>query len=168
MKRSQFVEQVLHARISLDAKLPKMRSAATVFTKPRGGWIHTVRLALGMSISDLAVRLGVKPSTIHRLEASEAAGAIRMESLNRIAEELGCDVVYALIPRKDVAETVMERAREIAKRELAGTHTTMALEDQAIREEIWEKLVAQRATELSESAGLWRTTNRDVTPRLGP
>jgi len=159
MARSERMRQSLQARMSLDAKLPAMRVAADSFQRPRGGWIQTVRIALGMSVTDLASRLSVAPSTIHRLEASEAEGVIRVESLMRVAEELGCDFVYALVPRQDLETTVNTRALELAAKALESTQTMMQLEQQGLQREVLKKLIEQKARELAESSGLWREKN---------
>lgn len=159
MARSERMRQSLQARMSLDAKLPAMRAAAVSFNRPRGGWIQAVRVALGMSVVDLANRLSVAPSTIHRLEASEAEGTIQMESLTRVAEELGCDVVYALVPRQDLETTVNKRALELGAKALRSTQTTMKLEQQGLQREVLNKLIEQKARELAESSGLWREKN---------
>lgn len=159
MARSERMRQSLQARMSLDVRIPDMRVAAGIFHRPRGGWIQAVRVALGMSVADLANRLSVAPSTIHRLEASEAEGTIQMESLTRVAEELGCDVVYALVPRQDLETTVNKRALELGAKALRSTQTTMKLEQQGLRREVLNKLIEQKARELAESSGLWREKN---------
>lgn len=162
MARSEFMRQSRQARISLDAKLPAMHAAAKVLARPRGGWMHAIRLALGMSASDLAAKLQVAPSTIHRFEANEVAGTIQLESLTRVAKELGCDVVYALVPRQEVEATVNKRAREVASRALRPTQQTMALEQQGLQEDIVNRLIDQKARELAESTGLWREKKDNV------
>ena len=56
---------------------------------PRGGWIAATRDALGMSQSDLARRLGVLPSSVLKLENSERAGTVRVDTLRRDGFPLG-------------------------------------------------------------------------------
>lgn len=161
MGRSAFMRQSRQARISLDAKLPAMRAAAKALARPKGGWMHAIRIALGMSASDLAAKLKVAPSTIHRLEANEVKGTIQLESLTRVAEELGCDVVYALVPRQEVEAMVTKRAREVASRALRPTQQTMALEQQGLQEEVLNRLIEQKSRQLAESTGLWREKKDD-------
>ena len=162
MAKSEFMRQSLQTRISLDAKRLAFHDAAKTLVKPRGGWIQVIRIGLGMSSADLARRLNVAPSTIHRLEASENAGTINLESLKKVADELGCDVVYALIPRQDLDLVVREQALKVAKRNLNRTQMTMALEQQALQTEILNKLIEQKARELSESNKLWKVQDLDV------
>ncbi|MFM6980433.1 MAG: mobile mystery protein A [Micrococcales bacterium] len=156
MAKSVFTQQTLQARISLDAKLPALRSAAKILAKPRGGWIQTVRTSLGMSAADLAHRLQVTPSTIHRLEKSEIAGTINLESLEKAADELGCEVVYALIPRQAIEEIVNQRALKLARQKLNATQLTMGLEKQALQLDVLNKLVEQKAAEIAQSRELWK------------
>lgn len=162
MNRSDFMQQALQSRISLDAKRQAMHEAATVLARPRGGWIHAIRIGLGMSATDLARRLGVGPASITRLEASEKRGTISLESLKKVADELNCELVYALVPREDLAITAKRRALAIARGRLSSTQSTMALEDQALGSEVLEKLIEQRANELVESRSLWKPEFDDV------
>ncbi len=161
MAKSEFIRQSIQARISLDAKRHAMQDAAQTLANPRGGWIQTIRTGLGMSAADLAHRLNVVPSTIHRLESSENAGTINLESLKKVADELGCDLVYALVPRQDLELVVKNQALEVAKRKLRRTQMTMALEQQELQMKILDKLIEQKARELSESSRLWKVEDID-------
>ncbi len=162
MAKSQFMQDALQARISLDVKRTLLESASKVLVRPRGGWIQAIRTGLGMSAADLAKRLGVSPSSIHRLEISETAGTINLESLKRVADELGCDMVYALVPRQDLEQVVKKRALAIATRKLRTTQATMALEQQALQAEVLKKLIEQKANELVQSRELWKSETQDV------
>lgn len=156
MPQSKSIEQSIQARISIDARYEKLHSAAAAFSRPRGGWIKTIRTALGMPASELARRLGVTPSTISRLEASEIAGNINFESLTRAAEALNCDLVYALVPRQPIKKAVQEQARRAAIEKVLRTQHTMALEEQAMDSLAMSELVERKAREIAESTQLWR------------
>jgi hypothetical protein len=73
-----------------------------------------------------------------------------LSTLRRAADALDCELVYALIPRKSLVETVHSRASVLADEELARVSQTMALEDQAVpvdpqfREELIEQLTETR------------------------
>lgn len=99
---------------------------------PSGGWIRTIREALGMTRVQLAKRINVKPQTLADLEAYEATGKITLESLNRLAKALDCRVVYAVIPSKPLAEVRHDRARTIARRQLERVSHSMRLEAQGV------------------------------------
>src|SRR4026207_621531 len=78
---------------------------------PDGGWVRSVRLALGMSAAQLARRVGVSRATIATLERSEARGRITLASLEKLARGLGCRVAYALIPEGAPSLSEPRRAR---------------------------------------------------------
>jgi len=99
---------------------------------PTRGWVRAIRDALGMTAGQLGGRIGVTQSTVQRLETSEAAGTIKLASLRRLAEGLGCELVYALVPRQSLGTLYDGRAREVARRELSAIDHSMALEDQAV------------------------------------
>lgn len=123
---------------------------------PRGGWISAIRTALGMSQTDLARRLGVRPSSIAKMESSERAGTIRMETLRRAADSLECDLVIALVPRSPLQSMVeQERLRQYRwLMERAATH--MDLENQPMSEELRRHLLEGADVAVPDSA-LWRT-----------
>lgn len=151
-----FSQTTLNARVSLDAKLPKLHSAAAELALPRGGWIRTIRMALGMSTTELARRLGTSPSTVSRNETHEAQGVVTLGTLKKAAEAMHCDVVYALVPREKPSDTVMREARRIASERLAATQNTMALEEQAVDGEVLAGLIENEALGLSLAPGLWK------------
>ena len=77
---------------------------------PDGGWVRTIREALGMSQRQLAERMGVSKTTVNSAERNEARGTIRMDSLVALASGLECDLVYALVPRESLSATLSARA----------------------------------------------------------
>lgn len=156
MAQRKLTAQSIQARMALDSRFERMRLAAQTLSKPRGGWINTVRVALGMSASDLARTIGVTPSSVTRLEASEVAGTINLESLHKLADALECDFVYALVPRQEINAVVNARARKIALSKFLRTNQSMALEDQSIDSSAMELLVERKAQEIAQSSKLWR------------
>ena len=120
MKREQ-VEQTLRAW----RKLPQTEL-------PRGGWIRTVRNALGMSSAQLAKRMKVSPQFVRKLEKGEADDTITLASLRRVADALECKVVYALVPEKYLEETRQERALYLANALRAHAAHSMKLENQGV------------------------------------
>src|ERR1700733_2316935 len=87
---------------------------------PPHGWIRAIREALGMSAAGLAARLGITAGAVTRLEQSEAADRIQLDTLRRAADALGCDLVYLLVPRRPLDVGVSDRAREPARRQQAA------------------------------------------------
>jgi predicted DNA-binding mobile mystery protein A len=116
-----------------------------------------------MSATYLASRLGVAPSTVTRLETSEADETISLATLRRAAEALGCELRYALVPRQALEETLEARAAALALEQMAAISHTMALEAQATspaaREEQTRALI--EALRSGSRRALWKTDRRD-------
>ncbi|HEY2578505.1 MAG TPA: mobile mystery protein A [Streptosporangiaceae bacterium] len=122
-------------------------------TRPPRGWVRSIREALGMSAAVLARRLGTTPGAVIRLEQSEAADRIRLNTLRGAADALGCDLVYLLVPRRSLGSVVRERANQLAHQQAAAVEQTMRLEDQATG--LTSELERQLAERLLERGGLW-------------
>jgi predicted DNA-binding mobile mystery protein A len=118
------------ARRALDQRLDGVRASTASLAVPQGGWLRAIRDALGLSSAVVGNRLGLDDSTVRRIERNEREGVIQLDTLVRTAAALGCDVVYALVPRRPLNDTVVERATLLAQREIADVDHTMALEDQ--------------------------------------
>ena len=101
-------------------------------TRPKEGWIRSFRKALGMSGPQLAIRLGVSKAQASQMERMELEDHITIKQLRRVANALDCQLVYALIPRKPVAEIVRERAQLKAKQLVRKADVQMALEAQQV------------------------------------
>jgi predicted DNA-binding mobile mystery protein A len=101
--------------------------------RPSKGWIRAIRQALGVSAGELAGRLGTSRQLPLQLEKSEAEDRITLKSLRTVANALDCDLVYALIPRAESMQGLIEnRARSEAKKHVLGVEHSMALENQAV------------------------------------
>jgi predicted DNA-binding mobile mystery protein A len=112
----------------IDTKLREFRSTAP--SKPREGWIATVRKALGMSTTQLGKRLGIAQPSVIDLEKGERARTVSLESLHQAADALNCDLVYALVPRTSLEDTLEQQAMSVAKRKMSRVTHTMSLENQ--------------------------------------
>lgn len=121
--------------------------------RPPKGWIRAIREALGMSAAALGGQLGVTPGAVTRLEQSEAADRIQLDTLRRTADALGCDLVYLLVPRRPLTTVVRERARQLAHAQIAAVEQNMRLEDQATG--ATKEMEDQLTEELVERGGLW-------------
>ena len=85
-----------------------------------------------MTTAQLAKRIGVSQPRVVAIEKAESKGAITLDSLERAAHALDCRLVYALVPRLPLEESVTERAERLAKKRLASTRHSMALEAQDV------------------------------------
>lgn len=140
----------------LDKRLNEFRRLAKA-TRPSRGWIRAVREALGMTTAQLAKRMDVHQPRIVELEKAEASGNITMRSLERAAEALGCQVVYALIPREPLTTTLEDRALQVAERQLSSVEQTMRLEAQGVDDQAQRKRTLERLADdlLRRPARLW-------------
>lgn len=121
-----------HLRLrTLDRHLATVR----VPERPARGWIHAVRVALGMSTRQLAQKVGITQQSLSRLEASEAQDAITLKSLRKVADKTGCRLVYAFLPRdKTLTSMVSKRAIQKAREMLQAVDHSMMLENQSVGE----------------------------------
>lgn len=143
-----------------DQELPQLRQAAKIFSEhlPREGWVRSIRKSLGMSMRAFSRRIGFKePASVKELERNERAGSITLGTLKRAAEALDADLVYAIVPRKNLRLTVAARAREVARQRIAPVAKSMALEEQALTKVQIDRQVDELARELERRPEmLWR------------
>ena len=141
----------------LDLALNRWRSA-DLAARPPSGWIKAIREALGMTATHLAQRLGVTTSTTTRLETSEADDTIRLSTLRRAAEALGCELHYALVPKQSLAQTLEARAVALARQQMAAVSHSMALEAQSTSRETVEAQTHALAESLLRGSrrALWK------------
>jgi predicted DNA-binding mobile mystery protein A len=109
-----------------------------------------------MSTTDLAARLGVNQTTVARIEANERSGRVQLDTLARAADALGCDLVYAIIPREPLETSVDNRARKIAVKQMSAVDHSMALEDQRVSGSAAHDQLRDHIERLRDRPGLWR------------
>jgi predicted DNA-binding mobile mystery protein A len=144
-------------REQLDKRLKSLR--AVNLRRPAVGWIRAIREALGMSGRQLADRMGVANSHRMKLEKGEVSGIATMRSLQRAAEAMDCDFVYAFVPknRASLEELVHQQAERAARRVLDEVGTTMALEAQPIDDSFKKREIDRIAKQLIDAMprNLW-------------
>lgn len=118
--------------------------------RPRRGWVRAIREALGMNGRQLAERIGIARSHLSQIESAEARDSVSLRTLRRVADALGCELVYAFVPRggSTLEEMVRERARAVAERIVGDVATTMALEAQSVDRDFRKREVDRVASEL--------------------
>jgi predicted DNA-binding mobile mystery protein A len=109
-----------------------------------------------MSQAVLARRLGVSAAAVNKLERAERHGGITVKKLAEVATALDCTLVYALVPRSTLEETVMTQARRTSTEMLGYVARTMALESQAIDDELEREAIDRYAQQLIGSGKVWR------------
>lgn len=144
------------ARRQLDKRFSLLQSADT-FVRPPRGWLKALREALGMTTTQLAQRLGVVQSRVVAIEQAETRGTITLNSLEKAAQALDCRLVYALVPRHSLEETVENRALRVAKKLLKSASHTMVLEAQGVDEADESEQLKRLVKQLIEKGGskLW-------------
>jgi len=99
---------------------------------PGAGWLRSIRLAFGMPLHYAARKLNMTSPGFAKLEKAEASGAISLKTLERAADALDCDLVYALLPRDGtLLNQFRNRARRQARRIMEPVGQSMLLEAQS-------------------------------------
>jgi predicted DNA-binding mobile mystery protein A len=119
------------ARRQIDKRLKSLQHMDN-YARPPRGWIKAIREALGMTAKQLGERLGVSQPRVLKIEQVEVSGSLTMETLERAARALDCQLVYVLVPRKPLEEMTRERAERLAQKQLRIAGHSMALEDQSV------------------------------------
>ncbi|HJD57478.1 MAG TPA: mobile mystery protein A [Rickettsia endosymbiont of Sericostoma sp.] len=102
------------------------------FITPPTGWLKTIRKAIGMSTAQLAKKCAVSTQRILRIEQDEILGRTTLTTLEKTAEQLGCRLVYAFVPKKDFLKIIEEQAEKKALEKLNRISHSMVLEDQKV------------------------------------
>lgn len=112
--------------------------------------MRSIRVALGMSMRQLALRMGAaSPTSVAQIEAGELSGGVTLRSLQAAAAALDCDLVYGLVPRQaSLSETLAEQARRVARRAVVQADRHMVLEDQGVEDLRSAELVEELADQL--------------------
>ena len=145
------------ARKNIDKRLSKLNNLQSLARPPRG-WIKAIREALGMTSTQLAQRMGISQPRASEIEKSEITGSLTFDTLQRAAQALDCQLVYALVPRKPLQELVVERAENLARIRLGATSHSMALENQSLDEVDAQRQFDQLAKKIADREGsaLWQ------------
>jgi predicted DNA-binding mobile mystery protein A len=99
--------------------------------RPSGGWISSVREALGLSLRQIAEKMHASGQAVQQFERAESEDRITLGALRRVAQAMGCELVYGLVPKSgSFAELAEHPTRERAARDVKRVVHTMALEDQ--------------------------------------
>ena len=143
--------------LQMDAFIANTSKGKSSIT-PNAGWIQSVRLGLGMSLRQLAERMGSSISTINNFEKREQTEAITLASLKKTAAAMDMELVYYFKPKKgSIENTIVEQARMKAMEILKQSNQTMKLEDQATSKKSQLKELERLTKDLSNEmpADLW-------------
>lgn len=105
-------------RRRLDEEMKPFRMAGRQ-SDPTNGLLRAVREALRIPLAEIAEMGGVGQSTVQDFEVRELQTTITLRSLARMAEAMGCKVVYGVVPMK--GKTFEYLAEERLWRKVLGT-----------------------------------------------
>ena len=127
----------------------KVLSPITKLAAPPTGWIKAIRLALGMSLQQLANRNSISRQSVQEMEQRERDGSISLKSLRETAHAMDMELVYGFVPKDGSLNALIDRkARELAIRIVSRTSHTMKLEDQENSSKRINKAIEERSTML--------------------
>jgi transcriptional regulator with XRE-family HTH domain len=115
------------ARRRLDLEMRPYRRAGLT-RKPTNGLLKAVRQALRVPVAEIAGKMKVNRSLIFDLEAREVKNTITIRSISRMAQAMGCKMVYGIVPLG--GKTLVELAEERLWASVLGEK--QGLEDQQV------------------------------------
>jgi predicted DNA-binding mobile mystery protein A len=108
------------ARRNLDVEMRPYRRAG-VHKNPTNGLLRAVRQALRVPVAEIAGKMGVNRSGVFDLETRERRNTISLRSMSRMADAMGCKVVYGIVPKD--GKTLEELEEERLWRSVLGGRT---------------------------------------------
>lgn len=103
----QQAQALLDQEIKAMHRVRKIKSFRTLC----GGLIEAERAAVGISMAELTRRMKIKVQTYQRLRKRliEKGEAIKISTLSKAANALGCDLVVLLVPREAASFAALAR-----------------------------------------------------------
>lgn len=120
---------------------------------PDQGWAKTIREALGMSLRQLGERAGLSKTSVSSAETHEARGSVQLNTLARLAEGMDCVLVYALVPRGSLEQTLEDQASRLAESLVDRVSESMSLEAQSVAEAERKRQKREIAADLVRARG---------------
>ncbi|MFV1988208.1 MAG: mobile mystery protein A [Gemmatimonadota bacterium] len=120
---------------------------------PSQGWARTIRETLGISLRQLSERSGLSKTAVRSAEGNESRGTVQFNSLRTLAEAMDCDLVYALVPRTSLAESIRRQAERIASGLVHRVSDSMELEQQGVSSAENERQIQELTAELMKDRG---------------
>ena len=113
-------------RRSYQKKFDLFRKA--MIARPQQGWLKTIREIFGMTTTQLAKKLEISQPRIIAMEKNEPN--VKISTMERIADILNCDFIYAFIPRENIDDIIYNQAKKKAQKILNKVNKNMGLENQ--------------------------------------
>jgi predicted DNA-binding mobile mystery protein A len=97
-----------------------------------------------MSAAQLSGRLGITRQAVADLERRELEDAVTLGALRKAAAAMECDLVYAIVPRSSLAQTMEDQALARATAEVSRAAHARRLENREIGKAETERLIEER------------------------
>jgi len=116
---------------------------------PNNSWIKTIRTTLNMTLEQLGKKLNITKQGAKRIEDSEAAGTITLNSLKEVGNALEMKFVYGFVPIDGSIDSLLDRkSRKLAEKIILRTDQNMILENQEINKNVLEKAIEDLSDKL--------------------
>jgi predicted DNA-binding mobile mystery protein A len=129
----------------ISRRLENLR-ACSQGTQGISSWIDYVRKGLGMSLVQLAKRVGVTQSSMSVSIKTEKEKRITLNRLTQIADAMDCDLVYGFVPRKKIEDLMLDQAVKKTRQLMDHAETHMELEGKKVKID-----KAERINDLAET-----------------
>lgn len=115
----------------LDTYFNQLKKAVP-FLKNSEGWSYTIRTSLNMTLKQLATRCGMAAPNISRIEKSERDGTVTLNTLEKMAQAMGCECVCLFVPQTSLADFTEKQAKLYAEDIILKTNDSMIIERQGL------------------------------------
>ena len=126
-----------------------------------GPWVQQLRAlrsALGMTQAQLGARAGLSQSQVAQIENTPDRD-LQLSTLRALAGALECELVIAMVPKKEIQSLLEERAEALAKKILQTSVSSNTLELQKPdKASVEQSLQALKEDILNRRKSLWQTT----------
>jgi len=132
-----------------------MKAKTPINIESLGTRLKDIREVFGMTQKQLAKKLKAKQPLIARIEKNSRDCSLN--TLSRIANALGCELMGAVVSREPLEQIIQKRAGIAAKKMLNRTFSNMALEKQSPNKEAYSYQLKKLTDELASDPGseLW-------------
>ncbi len=139
----------------LNQQLKEWQTVNNKYGRPRVGWVKAVRVALCMSVEQLAERLGLTRARITQIENAEVHDAVTLRTLREVANAMECELVYAIVPKGEnsLDDIIQARAEQIANERVSRVAHSMSLEAQSVKSASIKVQKESLAKSLAEELG---------------
>ena len=138
--------ELLWMRERLDRRLAQLKQMGDL-QRPHKGWLAAIREVLGMTVTQFGEQMGISQAAAFKMEKREQEKTIQLQTLEKAATALNCELVYALVPKTTLQGHIEHQAKIKAMRYLQAVGHSMSLEQQAIDDDAtkaqFQQLVAE-------------------------